>query len=611
MGICTDLERCVGVKLIATLLSILLALSMLPVSGAVLVAQNGGEAAHQVELAKAGILRIMLTAAANLNVSTELRISIDSLLRVNISALERSELKEWVSSASRLLTSIEVEIREGRAYATGTVLRRYLNGLARAVEARAKRLNLTDDEIGKITANISSARTAREAVKILERLREGVEVRNAERFAVLVVKRSAESVEEGSVELIARAHSMLEKVAGVLNTTLDRLRAANASESALEAVGRAMEKVRTAREILGNVTIKVAGAPPPIRGEQIRERVREAVNKTLSNLVERLLEEIGELREKVGELREECRNANATQLVERLEAILQQLDDAASRIVNISTVDLYTVMGEISRIKLEVRQIEKMLETSIEEIPRHLMDLDNLFNKTVRELRSLIEDVNRAVEELSKIDTSRIVCIAIYPPPPACEIARRLPEILEHARRVVLEEQNNMGRAMELYSEGRKGEAVSLLLRTKARLYSVKFQLDYVKKLLQEFIGRTPVPPTSTPIPPMPPVEINQTKVRLYVTELRIRGRTLQLQMTAENRGAVDIKVNRIILRAGEISIERSVSVIVKAGSMARIVVNIDVDINTAVELLRYHRIVVELYAGELLVASTSTNIGV
>lgn len=616
MGMHIGFGKDIGIRSIAIVLLSFLALSMLPVSGTVLAGRSSGNtSAYQVELARAEVLRTMLTAATNLNISEGLRISINELLSVNISDLELDELKEWVLNASRLLASVEREVREGRVYAVGIALQRYLNGLARAVEVRARELNLAEEEMEGMVANISRARTVREAVMILERVRERVQIRNVERFAEYIVRRSVKSVEEGSIEAIISVQQMLEKVTGILSASLNRLVAVNASEKALEAIGQAIENVKTTREILGNISSEIVGAAPIVR-EQVREGVREAVNKTLSKLVERMLDEISDLREEIEVLIEECRNTNVAQPIERLEALAQQLDDIASRVVNISTVDLHIVVSEISKIKFEVKQIERELEISIEELPRHFMELDEFFDKTVRELRGLVDEVNRAIERLSTIDTSKIVCIAVYPPPPVCEIARKLPAILEEARRTVTNVQRGMEEAIELYNMNRKSEALNLLLRIKTELLSVKFQLESIERLLHEFITKTEIPPTATPVTaipvtPQPPATPNQTAVQLSIARIYIRGRMLQMIMAIRNSGARDTRVDRVVVRAEDLKIEKSVDIVVRAGSTVQVTINIEIDVSTAVKLLQYHQIIVEIYREGNLITSAATNIGV
>ncbi|MEM0152852.1 MAG: hypothetical protein QXP12_01835 [Ignisphaera sp.] len=609
MGMQINFDKDTGIRSVAIVLLSFLALSMLPVSGTVLAGRNDSNAsAYQVELVRAEVLRMMLTVVTNLNISEGLRISIDELLSVNISDLELDELREWVSNASRLLAGVEREVREGRAYAVGIALQRYLNGLAGAVEAKARRFNLTKEEIEGIVVSISRTGTAREeAVRILERVRERIQIYNVKRFAESIVRMGVESVEEDSIESIIRAQQMLEKATGILNATINRLETANISDNALEAISRAMENVRTAREILGNISSEIAGAATPIE----RERVREAVNKTLSNMVERVLNEVSDVREEIEVLIEECRNANATQLVGRLEALLRQLDDIASKVANISTVDLHTVVSEISRVKLEVKRIERELEISIEELPRHFIELDELFDKTVRELRSLVDDVNRAIERLSTIDTSRIVCIAIYPPPPACEIARKLPAILEEARRTTINVQQSIEKAIELYNMDRRSEALNLLLRIRTELHSLKFQLESIEKLLHEFITKTQIPLTATPVIPQPPVTPNKTAVQLSIARIYIRGRTLHMIMAIRNGGARDIEADRVVIRAGDLEIEKSVDIVVRAGSTVQVTISIEIDVSTAVKLLQYHQILIEIYREGNLIASAATNIGV
>lgn len=607
MRVDTRVRRSSKVGLAAIVFTAIVLLSMIPLP--LLEAQSSG-VSQDVEVAKAEALRIMLAGAANLNISTELKISIEALLRVDVSKLDRGELREWIANASKLLARVEKEVREGRAYAVGVVLQRYLNGLVKAVEARARKLNISDEEVREIIANLSTARTAREAVKILERLRERIRIRNAERFAVLVVKRSVEGVENGSIEIL-RAQKMLEKVARILNTTLTRLKAVNASEKAIEAVTQAIERVEVARDILEdisleNISIELPRHMPAL-DELIRKRIKTALNRTLPKIIEKLLNEISELREEVIGVLEESRSVNATHLVERLEALLQQLDGIASKLANISVADLHTVIEWISRIKREVRSIKRELRGSIDELPRHFRDPDKFFSRILREVEELIEHVKKIIERLSKINTSEVVCIAVYPPPPACRVLEILPEILEWARRAVAEAQENVNRAVELYNEGRKSEAIAILLKTKTQLVFVKFRLEYVENLLR---GLPPAPPKpEPPIPrPTPPVEVNRTAVELYIAGVHTRGRTLHLILVISNRGADAVEVDRIVVRVDSLVVlEKSTYIVVGPHSTVKTVVGIDIDVAKVIKSPPHHEITVELYRGGTLLASAST----
>ncbi|MCC6017389.1 MAG: hypothetical protein LM582_10175, partial [Desulfurococcaceae archaeon] len=203
-----------GLALIPLLLISAIA-SALPV-----VSENSNSRSQEyaVLLVKAKILYEMLNRSLALNISTDLKNEIQSMLSVNISALAIDELREWFINASRLLAKVNEEVRVGgRAYAVGIVLERYLNGLRKALEERFRRLNIS------IPVNITKARDISELNKMLKNYEKVVEVLKVQRFANISITYALKNAVKG-VDEAEEAYKHLAVAEGILDRVIEKFK---------------------------------------------------------------------------------------------------------------------------------------------------------------------------------------------------------------------------------------------------------------------------------------------------------------------------------------------------------------------------------------------------
>jgi len=297
-------NKVLGVAVLAILLA-----SIIPIATPVIGEQQDNQA-YAALLVRARVLYAVLNRSLALNLSSELRSEIQKLLSVNISALPVDVLREWVNNASKLLAKVNEEVRVGgRAYAIGIALQRYMNVLAKALEERLKKLNIS------IPVNLTRARDISELNKLLRNVSGVVEAERAHRFVnaslVAALRNAVKSVKSAED---AQKHLMLAEKA--INVAIARLRKLNVSKDVVERLQVALEKVREARERLANAT-QVA--------KQKAKSMEDALREALENRTAQLLMDIESRVEELKELRENITDVRAAQVLDQIIDRLEEL----------------------------------------------------------------------------------------------------------------------------------------------------------------------------------------------------------------------------------------------------------------------------------------------
>jgi hypothetical protein len=188
----------------AGLLAALLALQVLPLVALAQTPTVATPTPCEVLRARAAALRDALTRVLTLNVSEGVRANATALLGVDVGALNCTELRSWAQQASRVLASAASELREGRAYAVGVVLERYLSGLRRALENHVRRvgpgLNVSVEEV---LSKLARARDLAEVVKSLRELEAKALQARARALAEALYNRSITDVWRGYGAVVA------------------------------------------------------------------------------------------------------------------------------------------------------------------------------------------------------------------------------------------------------------------------------------------------------------------------------------------------------------------------------------------------------------------------
>ncbi|MEM2852289.1 MAG: hypothetical protein QW438_03750 [Ignisphaera sp.] len=483
-------------NMVATLIIAMVLLSLSPVMASSMAlqyvaAQSVNASNTSIEYAKAQVLLAMLTNALTLNISDALRNEIQSLLTVNISSLSSVELKEWIRNASNLLSQIASEVREGRAYKVGIVLERYLNGLKIALENRfrvhVRHYNVSIN-IDEIIANATRARDVNHLFKMYRNAAREIEAKKAERFAEVVRKRISNDITAvigGEVRGLEKVAIDLEKSLNVLNKTIEKLRVMNASENIIKALEEAEEHVRLAKRIVANISAEVAAMIQIREMERIRERVREAFNKSIEMLIEIANRTIGEILEELNQLRDRALDANLTDIVERIDNLTIVVSEIRGKLQAVNTTqDVHTILSKLAKVRIAVKTIEKEIEMTVGEIGKKLgVKIEELARKAISEAKEKLKKVNNKFTEIKEA-IKNIVCIAIYPPPPACMAIKNIEEkLIPLIEEKINEAKNLIEKAEESYGNGRYTEALAYASKALGILNSIEHQLNSIQKL--------------------------------------------------------------------------------------------------------------------------------
>ncbi|MEM4942588.1 MAG: hypothetical protein QXG46_04640, partial [Ignisphaera sp.] len=343
-----------------------------------------------------------------------------------------------------------------------------------------KLYNVSLDEV---VANISRVRNRVELMKILKDLDRVIEKARLKIFTavsmeygVSAINTTIERLEERTV---IKAYMELGKVVDVLKKIRERLEALNISDEVVKHIDIAIEHISIAKEVLANISANMSIQLPSID----REKVREVVNKTLEKIYERTNKSLYELKKEVDELLERALEANATEIVEKLESIVQKLNDIEKELqrTNISIVELNKIIMSLARIKTEIKKIEFDIERQLREVP--VRSIDNAFNVT---LSKAIENLEKLKEMYRFVENkSKIVCIAIYPPPPACRFLTILPILLNQVNTTITIAEKMIDDAIELYNNGNKVKALQMVVRANTMITIAKAQLEPIYRLLK------------------------------------------------------------------------------------------------------------------------------
>ncbi|MEM1916712.1 MAG: hypothetical protein QXU00_05485, partial [Ignisphaera sp.] len=354
----------------------------------------------------------------------------------------------------------------------------------RAIESRARVMEkLYNVSLDEVVANISRVRNRVELMKILKDLDRVIEKARLKIFTavsmeygVSAINTTIERLEERTV---IKAYMELGKVVDVLKRIRERLEALNISDEVVKHIDIAIEHISIAKEVLANISANMSIQLPSID----REKVREVVNKTLEKIYERTNKSLYELKKEVDELLERALEANAIEIVEKLESIVQKLNDIEKELqrTNISIVELNKIIMSLARIKTEIKKIEFDIERQLREVP--VRSIDNAFNVT---LSKAIENLEKLKEMYRFVENkSKIVCIAIYPPPPACRFLTILPILLNQVNTTITIAEKMIDDAIELYNNGNKVKALQMVVRANTMITIAKAQLEPIYRLLK------------------------------------------------------------------------------------------------------------------------------
>jgi DNA repair exonuclease SbcCD ATPase subunit len=397
---------------VATLLVLLVAPST--------VAQTA-ETEGQEELANTTVLRAKAVALQymlnnslrlNLNLSEQLKKQVASLVNVNVSELSPDELRDFVHNATRVLA----EVRESARNAVGKTLESYAHGLAVAIEARvrnmARHYNVSEEEVRQALANMTESKDMRDVFRALKELQK--------KFLEGQCKenQTAEALKTGEVRGLERSYEVLDKAAEVLNATLERLEAVNASSIALQAVERALEHVKVVKAVIGRLREELPRlGPSPIKLPI--ETIKKSLNETLGELTSKVEEEVNELMSRLDKLQSLAEKVNATDLVKKIQDLKAELLTLLERLRSAESLkDLGQALDDLASIRAKVREVTQSVEDLAKEFREKarerveglLTSLESRLSKAKSKLEGLKERLEKArgraqrgLEEVQKL----------------------------------------------------------------------------------------------------------------------------------------------------------------------------------------------------------------
>ncbi|MCS7112286.1 MAG: hypothetical protein N3D82_05760 [Ignisphaera sp.] len=461
-----------------------------PISANYVVAQSSRDTANksiEITYAKVQALEAMLANALALNISAKLKNEIESLLAVNTSNLSLDELREWIKSASSLLSRVASEIRGSRGYRVGIVLERYLNGLRIALENRIRvlaRVYNVSIDIDKVITNATQARDVNLLLKMYRNIVREVEVRRTERFTEAIRRHvgiNVTAVINGEVKALYKVVKNLDNLLGLLNITIEKLKAMNISESAVGSLEEARDHMKLARELIEDVSREVA----PMVQDRIRERVREAVNRSLEVLIKKANNSVNEILEELSQLRDKAVDSNLTEIVVKIDNLIMRIEEIRGTLLEAATVkDVYTTLGDLARIKRAVKAIEKEIDRAIAAMSGKLgKRIAELADKTIRVAKEKLEKVEGMLEKIRSAMNST-VCKFEPTPTQICRVVRNAEKLLLLVEERVDTARTLISKAEELYEEGIYTKALAHASKALGILNSAEHQLNVLEKLL-------------------------------------------------------------------------------------------------------------------------------
>ncbi|MDK6028216.1 hypothetical protein QPL79_02400 [Ignisphaera sp. 4213-co] len=518
---------------------------------------NASNVTYQVFLAKALVLREMLSRVQALNISSELKSEISALLAINISKLPLDELKEWIYNASKVLSDVHKEIVVGgRAYAVEIVLERYINGLKIAIENRVKHIekkyNITIP-VESIVANITKAKNIREVNKALKELEKEMERERVKKFANIVLNATAKELAKGVPKGIEEAYKHLNIVINILNQTVKKLEKANVSKDIIASLNIAIEKVIEARNIVVNISKRITIEKPV--------NISAVVSKVVKNKTEEALEELEELEEELENLRNVSISTNITTKINEL---LQRIEELKKKIANASIEDLSRWMPDLAEIKAWI----KAIRDEYKELPKSLpaANVDKAYNVTIGKAEKLLEKVKQMLSYIRNMTKDLKYCIMIYPPPPVCKVLE--PAFINWVNNSIKTAEDLITTAKQQYEAGNKITALILANKAYSILKIVEGQLKPIYELLLKSKSAQQI-------------STQTQKPLLEVKEARIerKGLTSVLILKVKNNGNVDVKITSItiMLKPKPVSIQKEVTI--SAGAEQTISIQLSIPI--------------------------------
>jgi len=412
------------------------------------------------------LLQNLLRNSLTLNISSELRSEVEGLVNTNISMLSDDELKKFMEKCEEVLSRVreEVGVRAGEG-----VSDRYYEGLRRSLEARVKTIErlygVSLDEV----SNISRAKDITElmnTLKVVNSKLDGVRVKG---FSEVMERRVEDTLRKPDVVGIERAVQELDKVIGVLDRVAKKLEVLKVPTVPIEFLKNTTARILITKELLGNLSKELRVIPQPKP-----EVVRELINK----LVSKYGVDVEEFKEEVEELRSIALEHNLTQVLDRIEDVLERLNNLTTMLQRVDYSRIKDITEVLASVRTEIPKIRDEISKSLGEVP--VRNIDKAFNVTLERVRKSLREVNETLTYVK----SRLVDICSQPTNVTiCKFVnlttiKRYEEILDSLN-MSLEE------AVEAYEAGDRIKALHIVVSVGVNLSRIKTWLEPIYNILK------------------------------------------------------------------------------------------------------------------------------
>jgi hypothetical protein len=416
---------------------------------------------------RALLLQNMLRNVLTLNISSELKSEIEGLVSTNTSALSDKELEGFIERCEGVLSRVreEVRVRAGEG-----VSDRYNEGLKRSLEVRVRTMErlygVPIEEVGNISKakNISELMTT---LKVINSKLDGVRAKN---FSEAMERRVEDTLRKPDVVGVERSVQELDKVVGVLNRVVSRLEGLGVPTVPIEALKNAIVRISITKELLGNLSKELRGVPQP-KPEVVREFINKSVGKYSID--------VEELKEEVEELRNVALEHNLTQVLDKIEGILERLDNLTNALQSVNYSSIKDIVNVLASVRAEIPKIRDEISKSLGEVP--VRNIDKAFNTTLERDRELLREVNETLKYIK--DRLDSICPQTTNVTTICKFVNLT--TIQHYEEIIKSLNKSLEEAVNTYRTGDRIKALHMVLSVGANLSRIKAWLEPIHNILK------------------------------------------------------------------------------------------------------------------------------
>ena len=249
-----------------------------------------------------------------------------------------------------------------------------------------------------------------------------------------------------------------------------------------------------------------------------------------------------------------------------------------NRVLNASIEDIPRWLPDLGEIKSCVKIIiSNVNRTATTFIPRWIpvKGIDKAFNDTLTRVEKLLNEVEQMLNKIKESKT--IFCIAVYPPPPICKAIWEAR--IDIAEKTVAEAETSIAKAKELYTQGKKVEALLLLNRVYAELQMVKTWLEPLYNTVERELRKETPPTTPRTTQTTSPTQLPKLIVKEAVLKKeRCIGALCiyTLMLTIKNELSTEITIYGITFETAG-GIQRAIGIMIKSGEERTIVIRLEI----------------------------------